>query len=483
MKAVLIGTDYIKTESGEYKVLEINTNTRIDTMKMELLDWSALTDFIKTSNFTEVVVIYPVYSRNFEEKLKVICEKDLGITFNSYETSPNSITVPYIEDTPSKFIIRISYDTTAIIDDEYARDNYNFLRALEQSEHKPKTYIPARQDDFIDLTEFNYSVDVPNFIVKQRFPNYDKQAWPKLYKVTNLEELKTLKSSIERGSTFLQEFSLAELSGDKRNIIRGIDIIYGGNLDVISMGGYKIEHTISEAIWENTYNETGLLANKDRPKYITYYNGTDNKWTYMFDQDQLVLMSDYSKKPFLDVHEDDLVKSMYIDGLPDDETQFVSDTWTGSYAAFVENMELTDSIVLSKADSAPLSELFIRITLEDDITWDDLPASNLLIREGDIIRFKLATNLQVGDVLELLEVDTQTILSKAITNLEIVYKEDQLVGSMDVEPKDIYLPFVSEKVTLIQHNACNTTFCGPLGVPQCYIYPKCSNCTNAQCGK
>lgn len=484
MKAVLIGTDYIKTESGEYKVLEINTSTRIDTSNMDLLNWSNLTNFISDSAFTEVVVICPVYSKNFSDKLKEICENDLNITFISYETSDNSITIPYIEDADTKLIIRISYDTTAIIDDEYARDCHSLLRALGSSSVKPKSFIPNVSDDFSGLTEFSYDGTTPNFIVKQRYPNYDKQTWPKLYKVSTLQELNELKTRVENTTdSFFQEFHLSELSSNKRNIVRGIDIIYGGNLDIINMGGYKIEHSIDENIWVNSYDGTGLLANKDRPKYITYYNGSSNKWTYIYDEDQEVLMADGSRKTFADLQVDDVVKSIEVAQLPMDETTYSTSTWVGSHTEFMSDFAVSQTAVVIKTTSAPLNELFIRITLDGDVTWDDLPTTDVLTRDGDVIKFKKVNNLEVGDVLELFSTETESVINKTITALEVIFKDNQIVGTVDVEPIDLFLPLISNSLTLIQHNACNTAFCAPLGVPQCYIYPKCTNCLSIQCQK
>ena len=60
MKAVLISTDYIKTATGEYKVLEINTSTRIVAADNEGnlpgLDWSNLTTFIQLMDLQMYIV-------------------------------------------------------------------------------------------------------------------------------------------------------------------------------------------------------------------------------------------------------------------------------------------------------------------------------------------------------------------------------------------------------------------------------------------
>jgi hypothetical protein len=478
MKAVLIATDYIKTATNEYKVLEINTQAGI-IADINLLDWTGITNFIQSNSFENVHCILPHYDKRFSVKLNEICDSIGGITFQSYETGDSSITVPYIEDNDNTLIIRLSYDTTAIIDDEYAKDNYNFLRAVGEQSFNPKTYIPNIVDDFSNIEDFSYTLDIPNFIVKKRYPNYDKNLHPRLYKIQNLAQLNALKTEVEQDTEFLQEFIDSEILSGKRTIVRGIDIIYGADLTVISMGGYKVSSFISEDIWENTFDETGKLASKDRPKYITYYTNPNELATYIYDADQLVLMADGSRKEFSQLETGDNVKSISVATLPLDETEYKVSEWTGSHTEFIENFEVSQTAVVVKTTKTQ-NTLFIKITLDNTIEWDDLPGTEILIREDDVIRFKMVNELEIGDVLELFSTETETIVSKTITNLEVTFKENIEVGSIDVEPIDLFLPLVTNVYAIIQHNACTSTFCRQYGL-DCTSYYKCENCTKLQC--
>ena len=170
MKAVLISTDYIKIEDGSYKILEMNTNTALDVLTEEqynYLDLTELESFIESNGFTKLNLIYNDLSKGFKNKLETIYSGSTNVTFNSFETQPGSITVPYIEDDEITFTIRISYDTTAIVDDEYCRDKYGFIKALGNDILKPKVFIPNVVDDFETLTEFTYTGTKPNFIIKK----------------------------------------------------------------------------------------------------------------------------------------------------------------------------------------------------------------------------------------------------------------------------------------------------------------------------
>jgi hypothetical protein len=478
MKAVLISTDYIKTPTGEYKVLEINTQSGI-IADMAILDWTGITNFIQTNSFTNVHCILPTYDKRFSVKLNEICDSIGGITFQVYETGDSSITVPYIEDNDNTLILRISYDTTAVIDDEYAKDMYNFLRAIGEQTFNPKTYIPNIVDDFSNIDDFSYTSNTPNFIIKKRYPNYDKNLHPRLYKIQNLAELNALKTEVEVDTEFLQEFIDSEVLSGKRTIVRGIDVIYGGDLNVISMGGYKVSSFIREDIWENTFNENGELAKKDRPKYITYYTNATELSAYIYDADQLVLMADGSRKEFSQLETGDNVKSISLATLPLDETEYKVSEWTGSHTEFIENFEVSQTAVVVKTTKTQ-NTFFIRITLDDTIEWDDLPGTEILIREDDVIRFKTVNELEVGDVMELFSTETETIVSKTVTNLEITFKENTDVGTIDVEPLDLFLPLVTNAFAIIQHNACNTNFCRQYGY-DCNFYYKCTDCNTQQC--
>jgi hypothetical protein len=483
MKAVLIGTDFIKTSTGEYKVLEMNSNISLGVIEYntDILDWSGIQNLVSTNQFKTINLIYPPYSANFKDKIVDIYKDNTEITINFFETQLNSITVPYVEDADDILTIRLSYDTTAIIDDEYCKDKYNFDKALGNDLLKPKAFIPNVTDDFSSLTEFTYEGSEPNFIIKKRYPLYNKYEFPKLYKVTSLEELNTLKGLVEPDVEFLQEYVISETVNGTHSVIRNISLIYGSNLDVISLGGYKINHSIPNTIWENTYNTNNELDKKDRAKYITYYYDVSTRLNYLADTDDDIVMGDGTTKIFKDIVVGDVLKSVVISGLPEDETTYSDTGWTGSYQSFVDNFEVITTTVEEITESTPISDLFIKITVDGGIVWEDVPWTIILVKEGDNIRFKEFNDLVIGDVIEMVDIVSNLPVNKTIENLEIVFKYNIVIANINVETKDVYLPLIANNLTLIQHNQCNA-ICNRLGpVPSCRSYPQCYNCAAGQC--
>ena len=485
MKAVLIATDYIKTEDGNYKVLEINTNASLGVLRddIDFLDFTELDNYITTNQFTTINIIYPAYNNRFRDKLVDMYNENTSITINSFETQAGSITVPYIEDNETALTIRLSYDTTAIIDDEYCKDKFNFIRALGSDTLKPKTYIYDICDDFSGMTELNYSAEEPNIIVKKRYPNYDKYEFPKLYKITSIEDLNDLKSSINNEIEYIQEYIPSEVVDNKHDIIRNIGIIYGSNLDVINLGGYRVKNSISNNLWSNSYDTTTKeLDKKDRPKYITYTYNVDDRVNYIVDVNDEIVMGDNTTKLFNNLVVGDVVKSISIASLSDSEADYDKLSWSGSYTDFISNYSITSSIVEYKATSTEINDLFVQITLEDGIVWEDSPWSVILVKsDSDTIKFKDVNDLIVGDILQMVDISNNTIVSKTITNLEIIFKYNITLGDIDVEKKDIFLPLIANNLTLIQHNLCRPFCVGEGTHPSCLSYGQCNNCSFAQC--
>ena len=162
MRAVLTGTDLLKDIDGSFKAIETNTNIQIAVDADIYFNEEDFNTFISGTSINEIVLISKtelnsisidielnendeIISNNgktFPQALKSYCETN-GMTFTPIIVDKNSITIPFVEDDDNKLIIRIAYDTTALIDDIYARDNWAFLKLMHETDENsiPKTYI------------------------------------------------------------------------------------------------------------------------------------------------------------------------------------------------------------------------------------------------------------------------------------------------------------------------------------------------------
>ena len=179
MKATIIGTDLLQ-QGDSVKILEINTNVTIYNSGADLLDYTPLFEMMAANNIDQLHFIWTdmasylpdnIKQYRFADILKERCELN-GIEYFGYTVPANSVTIPYIEDAPNKLILRQAYDTTALVDETYCADKYEFISLMSGSDYLPKTYIPNNEFEYDSLNSLNleYS-DEPNILVKHRCVN------------------------------------------------------------------------------------------------------------------------------------------------------------------------------------------------------------------------------------------------------------------------------------------------------------------------
>ena len=190
MKATILGTDLLQ-HGDSVKILEINTNAAIYNNGAEFLDYTALFNVLTSNNITEFHFIYvdekaqaPNGAEDFifEDKIKEKCI-ELGISYTPHTVPIGSVTVPAIEDADNKFILRQAYDTSALVDSTYCADKFEFFSLMSGSSYIPSTYFTSDELSLDGFSSLNISdSQYPNSIQKARYPQYDRDALPRLSK-------------------------------------------------------------------------------------------------------------------------------------------------------------------------------------------------------------------------------------------------------------------------------------------------------------
>ena len=489
MRAVILGSDFIKLPNGEIKLLETNTNVGILSKGTQYLNLTLLENLIDNNGFSEIHLIfndrnflgkfagYKKDPNSFYNKIKTMCETK-SLSFNEYLVETNSVTVPYIEDGENKLIIRLAFDVTAMIDSEYTSDKFGFLNLFHNKPYIPKSYFSTTDD--IGNESFSYTGNEPNFILKSRINMDDRTEYPKLYKVSNETDLQTLKSGIDSENYFIQEYVVSEEINNKLSIIRSIDLLYGPNLDVLHLGSYKILN-VFENDSNNDIDVNGKYSSKDRPKYITYTEKREPVLSYIIDSETEIWMADGTKKIATDLVVGDSIKTIMIPDLPSNEGLYDVLEWSGSTSSFESGYTIGNTSV-QYIELKQEDRVFKKLTTQSGKNWNDLPTSVILVKEGDLIKFKYLEDVIVGEVVYMLNTSTQTILEEVVASIDLEWKSIT-IGQLDVEPSDLFLPFIDEEsnFTLIQHNLCKT-FCKTLKPCPNYQSPNCNQCSGIQCG-
>ena len=498
MKGTIIGSDLLEFNNS-VKILEINTNTTIFNSAADLLDYTSFFQMLVNNNITELHFIYneiEAYIADtdtegiflFEERLKTKCIEN-SVTYFNYKVPKNSVTVPYVEDADNKFILRQAYDTTALVDETYCADKFEFFNLMKDSEYIPKTYINNGIELSFDTfnTISNYTNGRPNFVKKDRYPNYDVNLYPALSKLTTDTQLNELKTSVDNTTFLVQEFIYddANIVNNRWNVIRSIDILYGGELDVINMGSYKTATFVDVDAWNDEYMADGFtLTKKSRYKWVNKSSdrGLIN-FNYHANSESLILGSTGTLINLNDLEVGNSISSINftdVDGLSPnayDSDSFKTPIrrWNSTITQSQSTLTTLPADVLSLT-SGTLSEIMLKITLENGVSWNEFKDTQFLIQaaDSDLHYFDRINTVEIGDKIVTYNKTTSELSILTITGLEIVY--DEVIGyNIDIEPSDLFLVDITNDIFVIQHNI-NCDNCGWLPCGQYNCQYGCEGC-------
>ena len=510
MKGLILATDFVKDNDGSFKILETNTSVAIATRYFEnYFNSSRFTQLINDNEITEVYLLTSInggvvdsidlnynegdeinhYSKPITDSLPE------GVTFEIKE-SPNGL-IPYsVEDADHKLIIRLCYDQNALVDETYAKDNFELFKLLNDnnSTNLCPTYINGG-GFLIDTLNGDLRDNgiYPNYLIKQRFPTSDYMSYPKIMKVDSLNDLETLKSNLLEDE-MLQEYVLNtnDLLNGKVKTYRSVQMVYGPNLDIYDFMD-SFTHTNRVGIDPTVdYDSNGVIQQWERPKFIQKFDNKSVPKSYHTQGDTSVILSDGTITKVGDVSVGDVIKSVDLYNLNlDNDHLWLSYREPKSMVISGSPMSTTTLIETKNGMDYPL---LMKITLDDIITFTYTETGVLLTEtpEGDI-RFTVTKDLIVGDNCVVNTINGNEFLTKTITRIEYFFTEVSRFF-FNVEESDLYLK-VDDSSTpqfyMVNHNAagvCNCysrgdSFGGPFPCDSpCISSPDCQESyPNGQC--
>jgi hypothetical protein len=495
MRAVITGTDFIKDTDGSFKAIETNTNIGMDVDITKHIDSGSFTNFVLDNNIQEVHLIYT--SANIEifetyEELSIntnfrtflsgsICLPN-EITYVEHRLEKDSITIPQIDDADNKLIIRVSYDTTALMDDVYAKDNWEFLKIMHENDANsvPKCYI---NDVYLGIDiiveDLRDNGNHPNYCIKKRITPSDNKVYPKLYKIDTIEELENLKSSLQIDE-YIQEYiyNTEELIENKLFHYRSVDLVYN-QLDSLNLYVYN-KTNVAPVVTDCDFNDNKEVEYWDRPRYVSkVLNGT-NEISVRLDADATtkIVLNDNSIITADNLNTNDEVKSIHFN---DVISTLKSDNWSVSYSSFSQNYNITPSTVIEK-DTFEYYGPIINLELDNGSMFSDVPHGIIFkvisIPVEDTIETNVVqteyNNLSIGDTLIVLNNETNTIETKVVQN--ILYSFEKLEAyRINVEESDFFFSMEETEnqptYGILTHNYdydCRIIECEGSGGPAAY---------------
>jgi hypothetical protein len=486
MKAVIIGTDLLKDADGNLRIVETNTNVDVHNKIVPDLDWDSFKQLLIDNSINNLHLISTVgnlivtdkdgrFTTNIndvsiKDKMEEVIA-DISGSFTFHQLAKNSITIPFIEDNDNTLIIRTSYDTTALVDEEYSRDKVNFHRVIQNETYSPNIYYSSSVDVNLNIDQLSSLhitlEDTPNYIVKTRYPNTNIIDYPKFYKIQSLDNLESLKSSLSE-TEYIEEFHTHadNVINNKMGVIRSLDILYGGTLSCLHLGSYIMTSQIQNNVWETEYDSDGLMSQSSRVLWMSKVPNIVGD-AYILDDDTKILNGEGGLQLPSEILENNTVKTIFLPWVPVDDILIdgVPNFQIGiNSGSFIDDIDIftTGSTIVEEIKGVQREGLMIKVTLENGLSYEDMPGSTMIIEEFDTLRttYALTNTFRINDSIVFYDYINDTLTKSKITNLEIVYVS-RMVYDINVEQSDVFLPVLDETLGLafIQHNPCYG-FCG-----------------------
>ena len=350
MKGTLISADFITDENDDLRLLEINTDTGFISASFSSLDFTELFNVFTSESIDTVHVIYKDFHLEFVDYFSSSLNAALSSSVTTFERDLIEICTIYPEavtDADNKFILRLAYDESAILDSEYAKDNINLYKLYADNSDSgsivPFAYSSsAFEHDNLGVDTINSTTNLPDIAVRNS--RIGPKAAMSFFKIGNstsssLDRLNHAKEVLQDDDTLIQKYYTGDVNANKVSSIRSYKVIYGSDLDIATIGEYEVE-----AILEKPTSipvDDDLVVNWMPTHH--YFEFTTNEIRVNSEGiigEQEVVASDGTHVPISGSSIGDSLKSYYIHGAPDTDEQEIFREWShagstlpsGSYA-------------------------------------------------------------------------------------------------------------------------------------------------------
>jgi hypothetical protein len=251
------------------------------------------------------------------------------------------------------------------------------------------------------------------------------------------------------------------------------------------MGSYKTSTFVDVDAWDDEYETDGItLTKKSRYKWVNKNtNNTTVDFNYHANGESLILGNAGTLINLNDLEVGNSISAINFtneDGLTpnltDAEQRRASEKrWSGATTQLQSTLTTLPADVLS-ISSQTISEIMLKITLENGVTWNEFRDTPFLIQTAgsNVNHFDRLNTVEIGDKIVTYNKTTLELSTLTITGLEIVY--DEIIGyNIDIEPTDLFLVDITTDLFAIQHNL-DCSYCGWFSCGQYACQYNCPGC-------
>jgi hypothetical protein len=460
MKGTLFSADFVKDSNGNLRLLELNTDTGFIAQELENFNFTEFKQILTDNIISELDIIYkPDIHQKFVNQLTSSLSSDISV--NLHKENNSTIYPTQVTDSDDKFILRLVYDESALFDSEYCKNRLNVFNLFTNNsinDYCVGYYHSSSLDVKNTLTKEINSNNIPDATIKDINEVHNPIDF---FKIGSQNENESVE---DRWNNFISEnvaedklieqYHFHSSSVDENNHIasyRFFGIVYGSNLDVLTLHTYKISSIfdlptdLSSEIVENQY--TNKIADYHYYEFTTNFIKNDSAGILSTHE---VLTNENTYKPVSEFIVGDYVKSYYISRSVEEET---NTNFSFPTSTFPSGSYLTSSIVIyKKLENLKYNSMF-ELKVDNDSLFSGLEKAFLVFESGsNVSSFKQIININPevdylydtdGNLIDIDELNFYVSTDNNLTYIEL-----------DVEDTDTYIISGSTAFnSVVSHNA------------------------------
>ena len=404
MKGTLFSTDFLKDSEDNLRLLEINTDTAIPSSALSLLDFSSFKAVLESNTITKVTVIYKVFQMDIVDKLEEYLNANYPslVEFNRQYEDGNNIYPGVVEDADDKFILRLAYDESALLDSEYAKNTHNIFKLFADNGEINKAvgyYYSGSTGVEDNITRTFNAVNSPDILIKNLNTTLGDPI--EFYKIgqsskTDEDRFADVFSTLDDTKIAMNFYN--DPSANKVESYRSLHIIYGNELNLLPITSFK-NSAILEKPDSLPVDDASVKTKVDIKHYHEFTTtlprfGVGSNYGGIFEEENIV-KADGTLITIKDAVVGDDFKSYFISGSPDTDNQYEYSTWSSPGSELPSGSYPTTSSLVNNLEVDLFYNMVFNVTTSDGSSFRATGNTHLLtyVIEEDLLKYIAVSSL------------------------------------------------------------------------------------------
>jgi hypothetical protein len=464
MKGTFFSADFVTDSNGNPRLVEVNTDTGAVSSQMNIFDWSDFINVLNTNEITQVDVVYKVDAQQpIVDHLQATLEESASFitSFNKFVVPESSIFPTIPSDDDNKFILRMAYDETAILDSEYAKGTLSLLKLFvneNDSDSVVNFYHSSSLHgnyNTLDTDIFN-GANLPDVVTKTSVELHQAHKFRKIGRsdLSNSERYELFENTVGASDIIIEQYHIDQTQKDNNQVtsIRSFEIVYGSNLDLCNVAQYEINAVfqLPASVEFDDSQIDNILKSKHYYEFASNHIKNINEGLL---DNELVVGVDNNSVAIEDLTIGNEYQAYYIEGLPNTDDYDVLDQYYISGSSLPAGSHLTSSVCVSVASIQTYANDMTEINFANGSTIVVGGQTRLLVYSPTTDKTQFIRASELDTTYSIFNNQGEDELND-ITSINIlIFDEQQMVYTPSMEPVDNFILQSGDLISFfITHN-------------------------------